>query len=387
MIDKVADNKSVFEELKLNPTEKVKEKLDYYRTLFNKTHDLPDSEFELLKKNIATFFNLKPVGFTTDPPTRLVRITNNNRILKAQGKELSYLTDISQLLAPPTKYCDFARCNIPGQQVLYCSVDLASAYWETRPKNGDVITITHFELKPNTKVNCDIIRTDKRENSKITHQLHEIHLLLEEFFVDAYSLEVSRERPRDYLFSGLLSSEQLFYPVVSNKNIEAIIFPSVQKKKYGKNFAIRNELILEKYNLLGVETRFILDEYENLDPKTDELTTDNLIGSFGTKTFDFTNGKILYDKKADEIFKLFRELQTGSGKQTRFDNPQNIKTLAFDFSVKGEEKKKATTSNSKTYGRNDKVTVVYQNGDRKENVKHKYVEDDIRAGRCKIIEY
>ena len=179
----------------------------------------------------------------------------------------------------------------------------------------------------------------------------------------------------------------MFYPVVSNKNIEAIIFPSVQKKKHGKNFAIRNELILEKYNLLGVETRFILDEYENLDPKTDELTTDNLIGSFGTKTFDFKKGKILYDKKADEIFKLFRELQTGSGKQTRFDNPQNIKTLAFDFSVKGEEKNKATTSNSITYGRNDKVTVVYQNGDRKENIKHKYVEDDIRTGRCKIIEY
>jgi hypothetical protein len=381
MIDKVADNKTNLEDLKLNPTEKIKEKLDYYRTLFNKTHDLSTHEFESLKQDISTFFNLKPVGFTTDPPQRLVRITNNNRILKAQGKELGYLTDISQLLAPPTKYCDFARCNIPGQQVLYCAVDLASAYWETRPKNGDVITISHFELRPNTKVNCNIIRTEKRENPVITHQLHEVHLLLEEFFVDVYSLEVSRERPKDYLFSGLLSSEQLFYPVVSDKNIEAIIFPSVQKKKNGKNFAIRNELIFEKYKLLGVETRFILDEYENLDPTTDNLTTDNLIGSFGTKTFDFKNGKILYDKKADEMFQFFRQLQTSGGKQTRYDS----RTLAFDFSLKGTQIN--ATSSLRKYGRNDKVTVVYQNGDRKENIKHKHIEDDIRAGRCKIIEF
>ncbi len=36
--------------------------------------------------------------------------------------------------------------------------------------------------------------------------------------------------------------------------------------KYVQNFAKRNDLILERYNLIGIETRFILDEYENLDP-------------------------------------------------------------------------------------------------------------------------
>ncbi|MCR5862816.1 hypothetical protein LRS05_12030 [Flavobacterium sp. J372] len=82
-----------------------------------------------------------------------------------------------------------------------------------------------------------------------------------------------------------MSSEQLFYPVVSDQNFEAIIYPSVQKKKFGENFAIRNELLLDRYNLIGVETRFILDEYENLDPSSEEVTTDQVIGSFGTTEF------------------------------------------------------------------------------------------------------
>ncbi|MBK9425513.1 MAG: hypothetical protein IPN54_15500 [Bacteroidetes bacterium] len=155
------------------------------------------------------------------------QITTN---ISCTKKELSYLTDISQLLAPPIEYCGFGRCNISNQQVLYCATSEAGAYWEIKPKHGDVITLSHFELKPGSKVNSLVIMKDKTKNPKIQHQLQEVYYHLEDFFVDAYSLEVDRSRPRDYLFSALLSSKQLFYPVVSDKNFEAIIYPSVQKK-------------------------------------------------------------------------------------------------------------------------------------------------------------
>jgi hypothetical protein len=236
MIDKVANNKYNTEKLNLYPSDQIKEKLDYYKSLFGTTHDLSTKEFDLLKNDIATFFNLKIGGYTEEAPPRLVRISNNNRILEAQGKELSYLTDISQLLAPPIQYCEFGRCNIPNQQVLYCSVNEAGAYWETKPKNGDVITLSHFEIKPNTKVKCNIVKKEKTKDPKFSHQLEEVYYLLEDFFVDAYSLIVLRNRPRDYLFSAILSSEMLFYPVVADNNIEAIIYPSVQKKKFGEIF-------------------------------------------------------------------------------------------------------------------------------------------------------
>ena len=388
MIEQVANNKYNTEKLNLNPPDKIKEKLDYYRTLFNKTHDLSTDEFEELKNNIKVFFNLKSVGFTDNPPEKLIRISNNNRILASQGKELSYLTDISQLLAPPIQYCEYGRCNIPGQQVLYCATTLAGAYWETKPRNGDVITISYFELKPNAKINCNVIRREKRENQTASHILQEVAQMLEEFLIDAFSLEVSKDRPRDYIFSALLSSEQLFYPVVSNDNIQANIYPSVQKKKFGANFAVRNDLILEKYNLISVETKFILDEYENLNPASEEVTTDQLIGSFGTTAFDFETGKILYnEEKVDEIFKLFRQLQIGEGKQTRYEHPNTPKNIAFNLSPLAHKNNIAPSAKPLKLGRNDKINVVYQDGKRMDNIKYKKVSEDLASGKCKITKY
>jgi len=81
MIDNIANNKTNQELLHLNPPEKVKVKLDYYRTLFGKTHDLPVAEFEELKKDIATFFNLKPVGVPDKIPERLVRMSRPRKTL------------------------------------------------------------------------------------------------------------------------------------------------------------------------------------------------------------------------------------------------------------------------------------------------------------------
>lgn len=355
MIEKIANNELNTERLNLNPTNKIKEKIDYYRTLLGKTHDLSNDDFEILKNDIATFFNLKPGIPTNDAPKRIVRISNNNKILQAQGKELSYLTEISQLLAPPIEYCGFGRCNIPKQQVLYCAMNEAGAYWETKPKRGDVITISHFELKQGETVNCDVIIKDKTKDPKISHQLQEVYYLLEDFFVDVFSLEVKRDRPRDYLFSGILSSEILFYPVVADNNIEAIIYPSVQKKKFGANFAIRNDLIFEKYNLIGVETRFILDEYENLDPTSEDVTTDQVMSSFGSNSFDFEKGKILYNKEsADKLFSIGRMIQNSTNKQVRFDNPGVPKNITFNLAPKDNNQKIEPISKTKI-GRNDKI--------------------------------
>lgn len=384
MIDKVANNDSNQEELNLNPPQKIKEKLDYYRTLFRKTHDFSDNDFNSLKKDVKKFFNLKFIGVPDKPPSRLVRVSNNNQILEAQGRELSFLTDISQLLAPPAKRTGYGRCNIPDQRTLYCAVSEASAYWEVKPKKGDVITISHFEIKPETTINCSIIGKKNEKDSDLSTTLKEVYYLLREFFIDAYSLEVSRDCLRDYLFSSLLSSELLFYPIPSDKNIEAIIYPSVQKKKFGQNFAIRNDLIFEKYTLLGVETRFILDEFENIDPESEEHITDNLIGSFGTKTFDYESGGILYKDNAKMLFELFRNLQINGSKQQRFGNSGNIENLAFDLSVSAPKANDYDIFSKKKIGRNDFDSVVYQNGINKGKVKYKFVERDIEKGMCQI---
>ncbi|WP_194850710.1 RES domain-containing protein [Nonlabens antarcticus] len=387
MIEKITKNNDNSREPDLHPIEKIIEKLDYYRSFFGKVQDLSDEEFENLQKDISKCFTLKVGSSTYEPPKRLVRISNNNRILKAKGKELNYLTDISQLLAPPIDCCNFGRCNIPKQQVLYCATSEAGAYWEIRPQKGDVITISHFELKPGVKVNTFIVKKDVTENPEIKSKLHEVYYLLEEFFEEIYSLRISRDRPRDYLFSGQISSDQLFYPFVSELNFDAILYPSVQRKKYGWNVAIRNELILEKYNLIGVETRFILNEYADLDHTTEDVTTDQMIGSFGTEAFDFQNGKILYDEeKANKAFEIFRMLQIGEGKQVRNEQEGLPKNILFNCTPQNF-KKETKIGVSKRLGRNGKINVVYQDGKRIDNVKYKKVKSDIELGKCRITKY
>jgi len=331
MIEKVANNILNTEQLNLNPSLLVREKLDFFRSLFGKVHDLPSEAFNMLKKDIATFFNLKPVHLAVKAPERIVRISFNNKILHSQNKALGLLTEISQLLAPPLNYCRYGRCNLLKQQVLYCAMDEASAYWETKPQKGDVITLSHFKLKEDAKVNCSVI-TNKEDQRELTNDLIQTYYYLDDFFIDAYSFGVDRDRPRDYIFSAMLSSEQLFQPVASPDNIEAIIYPSVQKKMQGVNIAIRNDLVLEKYDLIAVETRFILEEYDEVDPYSVDLTTDDLIGSIASYTFDLNEGKILYSERANEIFDLFRQLQTGSKKQIRFDNPKKVKRVPFNLS-------------------------------------------------------
>jgi hypothetical protein len=387
MIEKITKNKDNLGEPDLHSIEEIVEKLNYFRSFFGKIQDLSEEEFENLRNDISKFFTLKVGSHTDEPPKRLVRISNNNRILEAQGKELSYFTDISQLLAPPIEYCNFGRCNIPKQQVLYCATSEAGAYWEIKPKNGDVITISHFELKPNTKVNSYIVKKDVTENPEIKSKLHEVYYLLEEFFEEIYSLRISRDRPRDYLFSGQISSDQLFYPVVSELNFDAILYPSVQRKKHGYNVAIRNELILERYNLIGVETRFVLDEYADLDHMSEEVTTDQIIGSFGTEAFDFENGKILYDEeKANTAFELFRKMQIGEGKQVRFRHEGLPENILFNCTPPNY-KKDAIVTSAKKLGRNDRINVVYQDGKRIDNIKYKKVQSDIQSGKCRITKY
>jgi hypothetical protein len=70
MIEKIANNKTNQEKMNLNPPEKVKEKLDYYRRVFGKIQDLSDNDFENLRNDIHTFFNLKPIVLSAECPKR-----------------------------------------------------------------------------------------------------------------------------------------------------------------------------------------------------------------------------------------------------------------------------------------------------------------------------
>lgn len=331
MIDKIANNKSNLEPLNLESIDKIVEKLNYYRGYFGKIDQLSENDISILSKNISTFFNIKPVLPAKNLPEYLFRVSINNDILKSLGKPLGFLTEINQLLAPPKDKCNFNRCNIPGQQVLYCSTNEATAYWETKPKVGDVITISLYKLKKDREINCSVIGQSKTKNPTIQNKIQQVYYILEEFFVDIYTRPIPRDKPINYLFSSILSSEQLFYPIASDNNIEAIVYPSVQRHMHGQNFAIRNDIIFEKYDLIEVTTRFIIEQYENMRPEETKPPYNSLIAAVTIKDFDFTKGLIKYSSDIFNKFDFLRNLQSniisGKSEQIRFENPIEISSI------------------------------------------------------------
>ena len=62
-----------------NPISEITKKLDYYRNLLGKTHDLVENDFLKIASNISTFFNITPLSTAHELPEWLVRVSNNNR--------------------------------------------------------------------------------------------------------------------------------------------------------------------------------------------------------------------------------------------------------------------------------------------------------------------
>lgn len=385
MIEKVANNKTNREKLNLNPVHLIDEKLEYYRSLIGRISTLPEPEFESLCKDVAIFFNIKPVLYRNSPPEYLFRISNNTKIIESQKRELGLFTEISQLLAPPVEFCGYNRCNIPGQRVLYCATDESTAYWETKPQKGDLITISLFKLKEGAKINCSVIGKEKIKDKKANNQLHEVYLHLEDFFLEIYSREIARDTPKEYIFSSILSSEQLFYPIDSPDNIEAIIYPSVQRKKHGFNFAIKNDLILKYYDLVEITTRFIIEEYKDKKPNEVGPTTDDVVGSIRGKDFDFNNNKINYADDINKLFKILRDIQIsicdGSGTQVRYNPPIPIKKI--DDLV--DLAKKEHPIHKVKYNQNCRVNVIYKDGRKINGIKFKKVKKDFDNSNLELI--
>jgi hypothetical protein len=341
---------------------------------------MDETQISELQSDIRTFFNLIPVHSIKTPPEYLFRISSNDSIL---GREVNFLTKVSQLLAPPIELCNYNRCNIPGERVLYTATDELTAYWETKPKKGDTITISIYKAKEKQTLNIGRIGIAK-SNIDISHtSMQNLFSLLDDFFIEVFTLPVERRNPIEYLFSSIIASELLFVERAGKPILDAIEYPSVQREMHGYNFAIKNDLIFEKYNLIEANTRWILEEIENVDPKSNARIIDDLISSVSIKEFNFEEDKILYGENIASKFLFFKYLQNLPGKQARFKN-QDEANIHFRETI--EKMKNKPPVKKDKYSRNQKVTVLYyNNGPLLKDVKYKKIEADLLANKCFII--
>ena len=76
------------------------------------------------------------------------------------------------------------------------------------------------------------------------------------------------------------------------------------------------------------------------------------------KVFDFKTGKILYNEKVDEIFQLFRMMQTGPNKQVRYEHEGVPKNITFNLSPTKTNKVQTNNPTRRKIGRNERYEGV-----------------------------
>ena len=292
-----------------NPLSSIKDKLDYYRELSNNgLSNLSNEKFELLHKDIKQFFNVQFAAFTTAEPTKLFRITFNKPITN-QGRG-GQLQKVSQLLGPPTDKAKLGRCNLLGESIFYSALDFNTAVWETKPVYDNVITVSEWKIKDGKTIivnsifnHPDIANINQeakrayegylKKMDKIHPQQWELFDTIIKFITEQYVKPVPKDKPKEYLFSAYFSSS-IFQPSPDGFRIEALVYPSVQRKYGVTNIAILNSIVLDRLDLVATTTHNVMQTYYDKDPVSNESVLVVFPAYKRITEFDIQNDKIIY---------------------------------------------------------------------------------------------
>jgi len=300
----------------------IKDKLDYFRSFRDNLYNLSDDKFDAIRVEFKKFNDLHLAFFADKYPTKLFRLTINKRILQGKNERL---TKISQLMAPPVGVSNYGRCNLPGECVFYAALDINTAIWETQPEVGDLITISEWSIKDGCKIDTHTIfnpfaKNDSKDaqkayqaylqssilpimadqNPEINETLREIMFFLSQEFMKPVMLNQSK----NYLFSGLYSSEFLQTPPDGNGfKIEAISYPSVKMELGLTNIAILNELVPSKLNLDSITIMKIAETNYNSKALLSQDVIKIIPPEIKVTNFDHSDDQIIYNKK-DELHQV-----------------------------------------------------------------------------------
>jgi hypothetical protein len=299
-----------------NSVESIKEKLDYYRQLSKKgLSNLTEEEFISLQQDIRKFFNVVFTASADAYPTKLFRISFNKPITN-EGRG-GRLQKVSQLLGVPADKSTLNRCNFPGESIFYCALDFNTAVWETQPQFGDVITVSEWKIKEGQKLilhtifnHPDIDNVNEeakkayegylKEMDKVHPKQYELFDTVIKFVTEEFIKPIPKDKPKEYLFSAHFASV-LYLPSPSGFRIEAISYPSVQRKYGVTNLAIQNSLALNKLELIATTTCDVMQTNYDIDP----ISTEPFFGVFPAyrriTDFDIENDKIIYPNPKVEL--------------------------------------------------------------------------------------
>lgn len=291
-----------------NDLDSVIEKLDYYRELSQKgLSNLNNDQYNELHKNIKDFFNVQFLAISHIYNSELYRVTFNKGVTDGKNTKI---TNISQLLGPPTEKAKMNRCNLEGESVFYSAIDLNTAIWETKPQPGDIITISEWKIKPDKyliansifnhpeidEINMHSKKMQERFAKEIENVPPTQNQLFNEiikFATEEFVKIVDREKPKEYLFSAYFSSE-FSKTSPDGYRTEAIVYPSIQRNYRTSNIAILNSVVLDKLDLLGITTYKVITANYDKKPNLDESPIGVFPAFIRTEKFDVERDLVIY---------------------------------------------------------------------------------------------
>ena len=238
-------------------------------------------DVDFLKSSLPYLLGILPIKLEaiTGFSLPFERLVINESIYKSNKR----LKSLENLRYPPRKIADkigYNRANLPGQIIFYGSSmgRLATAV-ETRPKLGQLTTISKWDLKKGNVLKMLIVCQDfdiALSNPEVlldgyNEYIKELNLMEEntrlvvtalyKFITNAFVRKVDTINRQGYLFSALLSD--LFF---KNPDIDAIYYPSVPNKGASMNIAIKPDVVDEMFIMTEATEDFVFSSPSTNSP-------------------------------------------------------------------------------------------------------------------------
>jgi len=189
---------------------------------------------------------------------------------------------------------EYSRCNVPGQQIFYCSEDRPTSYFESLAikkdrKNQELVSLGVWKLKKDLIVGIIAHPYKEKRYTKFDIEIGNIV----DYYINKDFKELETEiREILYFFTiefRFLIGDHNHYKItaaISNiifEEVDAIVYPSVPFMGQGNNYAIKKELI--DNNSLMLESTLI-EKFNRL----------NDLKIIQDPTFEKKTNKIFYNK-------------------------------------------------------------------------------------------
>jgi hypothetical protein len=216
---------------------------------------------DFVSKNFESELNFFPsIAYPTFFEGEFTRIVINKSV--RPDKKNSQLDNYSQIKYPPKaieKFLPYNRASLKGQAVFYAGYGKLPVTLETKPKLGDLYTVSKWKQKEDTLISHFPIFFNERfyndpnyeedllqfmkVKSSLDENVSEVILSFLSLLTDVFMKPVPQEEKIGYLFSALFAN---VYLTKSNPPVECIYYPSVASDYISRNIACLPET-LDKY--------------------------------------------------------------------------------------------------------------------------------------------